>query len=849
VLAKRSPALVVALSALRRRPVRAALTAAGIVLGVGMVVAVLSLSATLLDGFEDLYDVVYGKTDLIVSRDVGGAQTPFDESALEEVLAVPGVDREATTGQVGGVGWVVDERGEVGEGAESQLALGGFRPDALDDVSRYEVVAGRTLSRPGDFAVEEGWARKLGIGVGDELRLALPVGVRARTITGVFRFDRPVGFGGIGFAAEPLADAQRDLDLEGRLTQVNVRAADRGEVEELQDRLRDALPGDLSVRTRSEQVDELSAQLSGVNTFLLFFAGVAVFVGAFLIFNAFNVAVVQRRREIGMLRTIGATRAGIARQVLAEAAILGAVGSALGLAVGVGLALGLIALVSSAITGIPFGDLVVPASAIVAGLLIGTLVTALAALWPALRAGRVAPVEAMTQRAERSQRVPWRAALAGLAVLAASAPGIWLLARGDASGIARAYGVTGVIGVFLGVALASPLAMRPLVRALARPLAIGRPVEGRMAADAAARAPTRTALTASAVMIGLALVVTFGAFSSSAISAVRDTIGRSLAADVIVSPRDLLSFQGFSPELAREISALPEVEVASPLAFALLRVDGEATQVLGVDPETHGRVSGDRLVDGEAPDWTALAGPSAIVSSTLADARGLAVGDVLEIGTAAGAPERVRVAAVIDLIDEHVYVSRERLARAGGTTQVYQVYANARDGQEAAMRAAIERVLEGYPSAEAASNEELLDEIEGQFDQIFGFFYALLGVAIVASAFGVANTIAMSVIERTREIGLIRAVGGTRAQVRAMIRREGVLVSVIGLLLGLAVGLVLAAAFIRAASASFSGLEFVVPWTVIGIVAAGAVVLGVVAAALPARRAARMDVVQAVGME
>lgn len=370
-----------------------------------------------------------------------------------------------------------------------------------------------------------------------------------------------------------------------------------------------------------------------------------------------------------------------------------------------------------------------------------------------------------------------------------------------------------------------------------------------MAADAAARAPTRTALTASAVMIGLALVVTFAAFSSSAISAVRDAIDRSLAADVIVSPRDLLSFQGFSPELAREIAALPEVEVASPLSFALLRVDGDPIQVLGVDPASYGRVSGDRLVDGGVPDWTALSGPSAIVSSTLAEAQDIAVGDVLEIATTAGGPDRVRVTGVIDLIDEHVYVSLDRVARDGGTTQVYQVYAMARDGEEAAMRAAIERVLERYPSARATSNDELKDEIEGQFDQIFGFFYALLGVAIVASAFGVANTIAMSVIERTREIGLIRAVGGTRGQVRAMIRREGVLVSVIGLLLGLAVGLVLAAAFIRAASASFSGLEFVVPWTVIGIVAVGAILLGLLAAALPARRAARMDVVEAVGME
>jgi putative ABC transport system permease protein len=837
---------------IRRRPLRALLTTMGIVLGVAMVVAVLSLSATLFDGFSGLYDTVYGKTDLIVSRDVGGGNlTPFDESVVQRVKETPGVDAAQTTGEVSDTLFLVDERGEVKEGASDRLSFGGFEAGKLSGISSYTLVSGRELTRPGDFVAEDGWAKDKGLGVGSTIRVAAPAGVRTLRITGTFRFSRPVSFGGTGFAAASLPLAQSLLDLEGRVTQINVRSQDRTRIQQLRARLQRELGDAFAVRTPSGEVDELAKQLSGLNTFLLFFAGVALFVGAFLIFNAFNITVLQRTREIGMMRTLGGTRRAVLRQVLAEAAWMGLMGSLLGLAAGVGLAIGLVALVGSIFVGIPFGSLTVPASALVTGAVVGTVVSALAALYPAVRASRISPLAAMRRRAETVGRVPWRAAVAGLVVIAASAPGVWLLTRTDASTAETFYGIAGIIGVFLGVSLAAPLIVRPLVRLLGAPLQALGQVEGRLATDNASRAPARTGLTACAVMIGLALVITFGCFSASAIGAVRDSIDRSVRSDFIVAPREVFTFQGFSPELARRIAALPEVAASSAINFGFTRLDGETTQVIGVDPGGFGAVSGDTLEGGGTPDWSELDGPAAFVTKPLAATRDLAVGDTVTMATTRGRTERLRIAGVLDEPDQHLFISTSRAARDLGITQSYYVYAKAADSAaaRAALREALERVAKDYPTAKVLSNEELKNRIEAGFDQIFGFLYALLAVAIVASVLGIVNTLLMSVLERTREIGVIRAIGGTRRQVRRMIRRESVLVTLVGVVLGIVVGLVLGYVFVRASASQFPGLAFTVPWTTIAVVVVGALVVAALAAVLPARRATRLNVIEAVGFE
>ncbi|HZR90941.1 MAG TPA: FtsX-like permease family protein [Gaiellaceae bacterium] len=846
---RQSVSLLLARRSVRRRPLRAMLTAAGVILGVAMIVAVLSLSATLFGGFRGLFDTVYGKTDLIVTRDSGtGIPAPFSETVLAKVRAVPGVDADGTTGEATGVAQVVGANGRTTGAARNLVYVGGFERGKVAAVAEFVRVAGRDPLRAGEIAVQQQLAAGHGLRVGDRIRLAVPSGIRTYRISGIFRFARAVGGGGATFAAVTLHEAQRVFGLSGRLTQINVRVRDRARVLAVQKALRAALGPDLSVRTRSESINDLAAQLAGLRTFLLFFAGVALFVGAYLIFNGFNVSVLQRTREIGMLRTLGVTKPGVARQVLAEATTMGVAGSLLGLAAGVGLAWGLVKLTARLFVGIPSGSLVVPASALVWGTLAGTLVTAGGALWPAVRAGRTSPLAAMLQRAERIGRIPWRSAALGLLLVAASVPGVWLLTERSSGG--TAYGVAGVGGIFLGVTLASPLVARPLVQLLARPLRLLGRVQAQIASTNAARSPSRTGQTASAVMVGLSLVVVFGAFSASAISAVNEAVDRQVRSDFVVGPKNLFNFQGFAPSLERRIAALPAARAASGIVAGFVRVNDVGTAVLGYDPATIGELSGDELVGGGTPPWGALAGRAALVTEGWARPHHVRVGEALRIRTPSG-EDVVRVAGVIRSLDQHVIVSRARAAADVGATQVFYVYVKADDSPEAraALRRQLERVVADYPTATVLSNEELKNQIAARFDQIFALIYALLGAAVLAGAFGIANTMAMSVIERTREIGLIRAVGGTRGQVRAMIRRESVLVTLVGVALGLAVGLVLAFAFIRASASRFPGLGFVVPWTVIAVVVAGSVAVALLAAFMPARRAARLNVIEAVGYE
>jgi putative ABC transport system permease protein len=848
---RRWPAPALAWRALRRRPVRALLTTAGIVLGVGMIVAVLSLSATLLNGFRGMYDTVYGRTDLIVTRDNGtGGQAPFPRALLDRVRAVPGVDPATTSGEVTGTAQLVDASGHAGTDASSILYVGGFEQDKIDAVSDFVRVAGRDPVSNREIAVEHGFADGHHLHVGSTLRLALPVGLLRLRVSGIFRFTRAVDYGGSGFALMTLGGAQAAFDLGGRLSQVNVNVRDRAQVAEVERRLRGVVGRDISVRTRSESVDELSKQLAGLETFLLFFAGVALCVGALLIFNSFNVTVLQRTREIGMLRTLGVTRSGVVRQVIAEALVLGVAGSLLGLAVGVALAGALIALMSVLFAGIPIGSLTVPPRSLLEGVVAGVAVTSIGALWPALKASRTSPIAAMRQRAERIGRIAWRSAAAGGALVALSVPGVYLLTRGNRSGLETIYGVVSVIGIFLGVTLAAPLAVRPLVSVFARPLRILGRVQGKIASDNAARAPGRTALTASAVMVGLALVVVFGAFSSSIVNTVHRAVDRQFQSDYVIGPRNLLLAQGFSPTLGRRISALPAARATTTVTDGFTRVNGVGTVTLGYDPSTIGALSGDRLVGGGAPPWHLLRGRAALVSQGWAAANHVSAGSRLRIATPTGV-DVVRVVGVVESPDQHVMLSQARNMRDAGATSVFYVWTKAAASASARteLRRELERVVADYPNATVLSNAELKDQITAQFNQIFTLIYALLGAAIVGSALGIANTMAMSIIERTREIGLIRALGGTRSQVRAMIRRESILVSLVGVVLGIAVGIGLGYVFVRAMASTFPGLEYAAPWNIIAIVVVGAIGVALLAAVMPARRAARLNVVEAVGYE
>jgi putative ABC transport system permease protein len=525
---------------LRTRRLRVLLTAAGIVLGVGMICAVLLLAATIQHTFTDLFDSVYGRTDLVVSGSESTGSLPH--SALERVRRTEGV--EEASANVFSVTSLVDESGDVEEGSGSELNLSGEDPRA-SNYADVETTAGREIEGGREIELEEGWAKSHGIEVGDTVRLAAPAGIVSFEVIGLFQFSSGLDFGGEGFARIPIAAARRAFDKPRVFDEVDAIVSGSGEggVDEVKGRLQAEFGKGVEIATPQAKGEDIQQQLQALNVVLYFFAGMALFVGGFLIFNSFNMTVLQRMREIGMERTLGATRPMIVRTVLLEAALLGLIGAALGLALGYLLGIGLVALMRS--IGFPVGDLDLTVLAPVVAVITGLLTAVLGALNPARRAGRIAPIRAVLgTEGIRTRPRPTRA-LVGVAMIVPGLAGAFLLGAADeTTNLVVAAGIAGVIAVFFGIALIAPFLISPLTRFLSWPIRRLAPIEGRLAADSARTNPTRTAATATALMIGLALVVGINSLGASFLNTIEREFDEDFARDLTVQPRGFAPGQG-----------------------------------------------------------------------------------------------------------------------------------------------------------------------------------------------------------------------------------------------------------------------------------------------------------------
>jgi putative ABC transport system permease protein len=838
---------------LRQRPGRALLTTAGISLGVALIFGVLLLTATIDSTFRGLFESVYGRTDLVASSPDPGARLP--RGALDRARGVRGV--ESVQGALVAVVAPV-RRGRVDEDAELNLA--GVDPAAPDSSGR-EIVAGRAVRRGMEIELEERWAGDQEVEVGERIRLATPAGVRSLRVVGTFRFARTFGFGAEGFGTVPLGTARRILDRPRGFDELRIDAADGLALDVVRRRLERALGAGVGVETPRGKSDEVAEQLRALDVLLVFFAAMGLFVGGFLIFNAFQVTVMQRQRELGMLRTLGATRGAIARLILREALILGVVGTAVGLAIGVALAIGLVALMEA--IGFPVSGLAFSTTALVAALAGGIVVALAGALVPAVRAGRTSPLRALLGVAESRRPPSRRRALAGVAVAALGLAGVFRLASADdISGGVAATGMAGVLALFAGVALVAPFLIVPLVRAMSWPLRRVAPIEGRLAADAAAANPSRTAATASGLMIGLALVTAFGSLGSSFLGSVQDELDTAFARDLTIQPRGFQPGAGqqqtISPRLLERVRATPGVEVAAPErlfpAEDVLPGAGEGL-VLGFDPRLHGRIDDSSYASGLGEDevLAAVARGGVTVGEAIAKEERLAPGDRVRLRGAAGS-RVARVAAVVETSifgGQTIGVSLATIEAVFGvegdsSIAVKAESAEARDGVERRLERIVERE---YPQLQVLSNDELKEEIESQVDEQFGFFNVLLFLAVLVSLFGIVNTLSMNVLERTREIGLLRALGSSRWQVRRAIADESLLLALVGTLLGLVVGVALGWVFVEGIASAVPSVTYTPPYGTIAAVAAAGVVLGLLAAIVPARRAARMDVIEALAYE
>ena len=840
------------------RPQRTLLTAIGIVLGVGIVFGVLTLSQTMSQTFTDLYSRAFGAADLVVTA-AGGSGT-FDRDILDEVRSIDEVDTAAPRLSIPSSLLLP---GEVKQGPPEvrSMRLFGVEPESAALATGFELDEGRFPQSGGEIILDGGTAESAGLRVGDRVRVATPSGPRKLELVGLLRI--PGGsFGGFAFGMAPLNYVQKQFDKRGRISGIAVEAASEGAVTDLRKRLERNLGEGLQAERSETRTAQVNSQFQGFAIALLFFAGTALFVGAFLVFNALSMTILERTRELGMLRALGSTRGMIARSVVIEAALLGLFGSALGVLFGYGMARGLVYLFGQAFL-FEITTLTISPFAIISALIIGVLVTVLAALYPALRAGRVSPVEAMRARSggavsSGTGHLSWLPPLIGLLLVGIGAPWIYYLASNlseDLEGLVYASGIAGVIGTFLGVSLIIPVLVRPLAAVFSPVLRLLFGVEGRMAAANATRNRGRTALTASALMVGVSLVIAFSALGGSVLGTIRSFLEDSLGGDYVVQPAESQSDVTFSNEMAKRIGTTPGVERTTALVSTFLNDGGESSLVFGVDESYPDIFSVNYAPGSGTPDdaFSELRNGNALVGEQLADSRSLKVGEKITLPTSEG-PKKYRVAGVVDNDilggGSGIYLSREVLSRDFGEKEgeflaVKATPGSDRDGLEREIRS----ILSDYPQFTLYSNAEWKSQIEGDFNRQYVFFYAIMGVSVAVSAFGVVNTLSMSVFERTREIGILRAVGTTRLQVGRLIVDEGVVISLIGCLMGVVIGSLLGYLFVRGSGAGGFEVSFFYPKIpALASILAG-LLIGVFAGLLPARSAAKTNIVEAVQYE
>jgi putative ABC transport system permease protein len=848
-----------ALRQLRTRPLRSTLTAFGVVLGVGMVFGVLLLVGTIRATFDEVIDSAWGETDLIVMGEGSGTMA---EDTLDRVKEVEGV-RDAA-GMVGGMFTRLQADGGPVEGNTGQMLIAGYETKGYQPYD-FRLVEGRRIADGLEVMVEQNWARDRGYDVGDRVPVAGPTGRTELPIIGIFKLTSSLNVGGLGYAAMPLPAARRLFDQPRGWMQISIAAMDRGEVGPLKRRVEHVVGSGANVQTPGEVSDQVSEQLAGLNIVLYFFSGVALFVGGFLILNSFNMTVLQRMRELGMLRTLGASRAMATRSVLTEALVIGVVGTVLGLALGLGLAAGLISLMRG--MDVPVGTLDVSASAAITAAAIGIVVTLLGAFWPAHRAGRISPIRAVVGNAQVRTKASKRRLAVALVLFV---PGLWFGGSfwfGGASetgGLAAYGGIVMTMAMFAGMAIAAPFIILPVIRWLAIPVRRVLPTGGRLAADSLLSNPLRTAATAVALTIGLSVVVVNSSMSASFVGTIEDQVDQAFARDFTVQAQGFTIEQGGGPGVPRAvraaIEAMPEAGTVAPMRAMPLELPGvksgsEQGIAIGVDPAKQPKVDGTEFEGvSQSAAYAGLRRGGVLLGRSYARRADLEPGDTVELVGPAGR-QRANVVGILDAIGAmagmEMRLSLESMKRVYGNYQPAELAVeagspDARPALEAKIAALLDRK---YPNLEMQSAADAKKEVSDEVNRTFNMFNAIVIIAIIVSLLGVINTLAMSVIERTREIGVLRALGASRWQVRSTMLDESLMITVAGAVVGVAAGTLIGFTWLRGVDEVMPGMSFHFPGPIVIAVAIAAVVLGVIAAILPARRAARLKVIEALAYE
>ncbi|MEA2157500.1 MAG: putative transport system permease protein [Solirubrobacteraceae bacterium] len=847
----------VALRGLRARPLRTILTAMAVVLGVAMISGTYVLTDTINKSFSEVFTQANSGTDVVINPSkvddaFDASPPPLKDSLVQRVRAVKGV-RAAGGGIQGDVSIRTNKGHRIGGSVNLVLSL---QPKPLDP---FTFVTGRAPRSDSEVALSAKAFADEGLKVGDLLTVVGEQGAKRFRLVGSARFGDVDTVAGYPAAIVTLPTAQALTGRQGQVDTIAVAALDGVTPPQLRASVGAALAGEpVEVRTgaqdAAQQTKDFKKSFGFIRTILLVFGGIALFVGAFVIYNTFTITVAQRTRELALLRTLGASRRQVLRSVVLEAGVIGFLASVLGLLGGLALAPGLRGLLKIIGADLPSTASVILPRTIVVALLVGVVVTILASVVPALRATRIAPIvalrEGLTAAPLTSRK---RIVFAALLCLAGGGILVYGLFGGaSGSGAAATLG-GGAVMVFLGVALFSPQLVKPIAWVIGAPLQRVAGVSGRLARENATRNPARTATTAAALMIGVALVAFVSIFAAGLRGSIDGAVDRAFTGDLSVV--DKSGFGTTPPALVGAIRKVPGVAAVSGIRFAQAKVGSKTgtTSVSGIDPATIAQTYTLKWKQGSDATLRTL-GSDGVLADT-GFSKKAKVGDRIRLLTPAGRHVTYTVKGLLDegsdfgLLGGGLVLPNDRLAADFDTKKDSFVFLRYAQGAPvAATRASIDRLLATrFPDAETQDRGQVKDSQAGKINQILYLIYALLALSIIVSLFGILNTLALSIFERTRELGLLRAIGTSRRQVKRIVRLEAVITSLIGALLGLVLGVLFALAISRPLVAE--GFRLTFPVTTLVALVAAAAAAGMVASLWPARRAARLDVLAALAYE
>jgi len=833
---------------------RLLMTMLAVLLGTAFVAGTLVFSDSVSQSFKDSLSSDYNSLSVQVTDKTavnGGpsdsstaADVPLTQATLEKIAALPGT--ASAVGTVSGFAGLSDPHGNL-IGSQGSTEGGNWVPGGNGQDSRYQMLQGSGPVNSHQVAIDRKTAAKNGFAVGDTVRLAVNGPVLKLTVSGVFSTTDPQVTSGGSLVLFDNATAQGLYLKPGQYDTIQATARPGTSQQQLRAEIQPLVPHVSSIKTetavqlKADQAAQIASGTSGMKTALLAFAGIALFVGIFLISNTFTMLIAQRTRELALMRAIGASRRQITASVLLEALFVGVSASVVGLGAGIGLGMALQAAMGSINNQISTTVLVVSPSTVVATLLTGIVVTVVAALLPGIRASRVAPVAAMRGDQPATQKSLIVRNTIGL-LLAGAGLALVLIGAHAGGSSGRLPVAAGAVGLLIGVFVLTPLLSRPVI-GLVGPLLGGLfGISGKLARQNAVRNPRRTAATASALTVGVTLISALTVIGASLSHAIDQQVTQNMKADIAISAQ---IEPNVSPTLLPAIDHASGVAAASPMDQQYLRADGRSLPVYGVDSAAFDQLVDPVMVSGSS---SAVARGQLLIDQGHATTDHLSVGGSVPVNYPNGSRAVLTVGGIYqdsDLLGPALMSESELAPHT--TAPAYQVVlVKGVDGDTPALRQALKDATGDNPLLSVYDKKELQQHFSSQISLLLDVMYALLGMAVLIAVLGVVNTLAMSVFERKREIGMLRAIGLERRGIKRMVRLESVMIAAFGAVLGVAIGGFLAWAAVRLLHGALAGLVTTYPYGQLGGYVLGAAVVGLLAALWPARRAARLDILDGV---